>query len=59
MKVLSVREAELSVGSLSASGNVLLVGTVSGSCSDVGALASCVCPVADRMLLMVSSGRET
>ena len=40
--------------------NVLLVGTVSVSCSDVGALASCVGLVADRRrLLMMASDRET
>lgn len=57
--MLPVREAELMgefMGLLSASGAVLLNGFV--SCEDGGASGSCVCPVADRRLLMVASGRE-
>ena len=40
------------------SGTVLLVGAVAVSCRDVGALVSCVCPGAERRLLIVASGRE-
>ena len=56
MKVLPVREAELSRGSLLVSGTVLLVGF--DSCENGVASGSRVCPAPDRRLLMVASGRE-
>lgn len=56
---MELREESMGLSSPPASGTVLLVGDVTVSCRDVGALASCACPFADRRLLMVASGRET